>query len=297
MSRSKYVASEMLLEAANRHQIHLSILVAETGLWANAEVHRRIVRETGGAAMVPNCRRARTAQGEKRGQVIDGIRLDDNTYANVALKRALGLHRLQLEGFEVCHIWPRTCYDQRFHTAVANMVLLPRSLAGLSDHDAEIQASLQYRAYELYGWYPEGADVPAKPAFYPTNWREPEPLPSGVSRRSGEIGGEPNETDKSDLMSPEESALIIRRVQEWSRKPQLNVHRIIGIVNRSGDGVARDELIAEIGRATTTKNAYGAIASLLTSKGNAYGRVFEDVDGIIRLHPMIEDYVRSLRWS
>ena len=39
MSRSKYVASEMLLEAANRHQIHLSILVAETGLWANAKVH------------------------------------------------------------------------------------------------------------------------------------------------------------------------------------------------------------------------------------------------------------------
>lgn len=65
MSRSKYVASEMLLEAANRHQIHLSILVAETGLWANAEVHRRIVRETGGAAMVPKCRRARNCSGRE----------------------------------------------------------------------------------------------------------------------------------------------------------------------------------------------------------------------------------------
>lgn len=297
MSRSKYVASEMLLEAANRHQIHLSILVAETGLWANPEVHSRIVRDTGGAAMVPKCRRARTAQGEKRGQVIDGIRLDDNTYANVALKRALGLHRLQLEGFEVCHIWPRTCYDQRFHTAVANMVLLPRSLAALSDHDAEIQASLQYRAYEVYGWYPEGAAVPVKPAFYPTNWREPEPRPSGVTRRSRVIRVEPDETDISDLMSPEEAAVIIRRVQEWSRKPQLNVHRIIGIVNRSGQGVARDKLVSEVGRVTTTKNAYGAIANLLTSKGNAYGRVFENVDGIIRFHPMIEEYVRSLQWS
>jgi hypothetical protein len=287
----------MLLEAANRHQIHLSILVAETGLWANPEVHTRIVRETGGAAMVPTCRRARTGQGEKRGQVIDGIRLDDNTYANVALKRALGIHRLQLEGFEVCHIWPRTCYDQRFHTAVANMVLLPRSLAALSDHDAEIQASLQYRAYELYGWYPEGAAVPVRPAFYPTNWREPEPRPSGVTRRSRVIRVAPDETDISDLMSPEEAAVIIRRVQEWSRKPQLNVHRIIGIVNRSAEGVARDALVAEVSRVTTTKNAYGAIASLLTSKGNAYGRVFEDVDGIIRLHPMIQGYVRSLQWS
>lgn len=293
----KYVASEMLLEAANRHQIHLSVLVAETGLWANPEVHTRIVRETGGAAMVPTCRRARTGQGERRGQVIDGIRLDDNTYANVALKRALGLHRLQLEGFEVCHIWPRTCYDQRFHTAVANMVLLPRSLAALSDHDVEIQASLQYRAYELYGWYPEGAAVPLKPAFYPTNWREPEPQPLGATRRPRERRPDPNATGESETMPAEESALIIRRVQEWSRKPQLNVHRIIAIVVRSGDGVARDKLISEVGRLTSTKKAYGAIASLLTSKGNAYGRVLEDVDGIIRLHPLIEDYVRSLRWS
>ena len=173
----------MLSEAANKHQIHLTILVAETALWAHPNVHRGIVQETGGVAMFPNVRRARTAQGEKRGQVIDGIRLDDNSYANVALKRALGLHRLQLEGFEVCHIWPRTCYDQRFHTAVANLVLLPRPLAALSDHDLDIQESLQYRAYELYAWHPERAAVPIKPKSFPTNWREPEPLPSGLTRR------------------------------------------------------------------------------------------------------------------
>jgi hypothetical protein len=177
------------------------------------------------------------------------------------------------------------------------MVLLPRSLAALSDHDAEIQASLKYRAYELYGWYPEGADIPVKPAFYPTNWREPEPLPLRATRRSPVIRGEPKETDKLDLMSSEELAVVIRRLQEWSRKPQLNVHRIIAIVNRCREGIARDELIAQVGRVATTKNAYGAIASLLTSKGNAYGRVFEDVDGIIRLHPMVEEYVRSLPWS
>jgi hypothetical protein len=34
MASKKYVASEILLEAAKRHQIHLSVLVAETGLWA-----------------------------------------------------------------------------------------------------------------------------------------------------------------------------------------------------------------------------------------------------------------------
>jgi hypothetical protein len=292
----KYIASEMLLEAANRHQIHLSILVAETGLWASPEVHQRIVRDTGGVAMKPTVRRARTSQGEKRGDVIDGIRMDDNTYANVALKRALGIHRLQLEGFEVCHIWPRTCYDQRFHTAVANMVLLPRSLAALSDHDAEIQASLQFRSYELYGWYPEGAPIPTKPPFYPMNWRKPQPPPVDRTNRLREGRGTDG-IDESDVMSPEELALITGRLQRWSAKPELNVHRIISIVNRYEDGVERKVLIREIYSVAPTRNAYGAIASLLTSKGHAYGRVFEDEGGIIRLHPMIRAYVRSLPWS
>jgi len=179
MLSKKYDASEMLLEAAKRHQIHLSVLVAETGLWAHPDVHARLLRDTGCAAMFPKSRRKR-GRGETRGQILDdGIRLDDNTAANRAIKRALGLHRLAVVGFEACHIWPLTCYDPRFHTAIANLVLLPRALAGLSDHDLEIQASLQYRAYELYGWYPEGAAVPQRPAFYPSHWRAPEaPIPT-----------------------------------------------------------------------------------------------------------------------
>lgn len=173
MASKKYVASEMLIEAAKRHQIDLSVLVAETSLWAHPDVHTRLLRDTGCAAMFPKSRRKR-GRGETRGQIIDGIRLDDNTAANRAIKHALGLHRLAVVGFETCHIWPRTCYDPRFHTAIANLVLLPRSLAGLSDHDLEIQASLQYRAYELYSWYPEGASVPQRPSFYPSHWRAPE---------------------------------------------------------------------------------------------------------------------------
>jgi len=40
--------------------------------------------------MFQKVRRGRMGQGEQRGQILDGIRLDDNSYANVALKRALG---------------------------------------------------------------------------------------------------------------------------------------------------------------------------------------------------------------
>ena len=293
-----YIASEMLLGAVKRHQIHLSVLVAETGLWAHPDVHSSLLRETGCVARYPNIRRARTGRGETRGQILDGIRFDDNSYANVAIKRALGLHRDEVEGFEACHIWPRTCYDQRYHTAIANIVLLPRALAGLSDHDLEIQEALQYRAYELYNWDPEEASVPQRPSFYPASWRPPEPLSSIERARPLRSANSVTDRHSADArMSDEERKLVNQRVRDWASKPHLNVHRIIGIVVRSTDGVPRDHLVSEATRITNSKNAYGAIASLLTSRGNAYGRVLEDEDGIIRLHPSVADEVCSFCWS
>lgn len=88
INRPKLVASELLLEAVKRHNIHLSLLVADTGLWVNPEFHNRLVRDTGSAAIFPSVRRAR-GQGEKRGQIVDGVRFDDNSYANGAINRTL----------------------------------------------------------------------------------------------------------------------------------------------------------------------------------------------------------------
>jgi len=184
-------ASQLLLEAVERHKIHLSLLVADTGFWVSPEFHKRLVQDTGSVAVFPKVRRAR-GQGERRGQIVDGVQLDDNTYANIAIKRAAGLGK-SAKGFETCHIWPRTCYDERYHTAIANIVLLPRALAGLSDHDIEIQKALQYRAFELYEWYPEGMPQPVKPEFYPTVWREPLPDPAVKARtpRTATVGSQP----------------------------------------------------------------------------------------------------------
>ena len=184
--KSKVIASDLLLESVHRHGIHLSVLVADTGLWANPDFHQRLVRDTGSAAMFPKVRRARIGQGEQRGQIIQGIRLDDNSYANVAIKRAIGLGKSAV-GFETCHIWPLTCYDERYHTAPANIVLLPRALAGLSDHDNEIQKALQYRSFELYRWWPAGMDEPTRPDFYPVSWRAP--LPDVTPRVAGASRG------------------------------------------------------------------------------------------------------------
>ena len=298
MSSKKYVASEMLLEATRRHRINLTLLVAETGIWAHPDVHARRLRETGSAAVFPNVRRARKGQGEQRGQILEGIRLDDNNYANIAIKRELGFGRGEIEGFEACHIWPLTCYDQRYHTAIANLVLLPRALASLSDHEVEIQAALQYRAFELYSWYPEGTPIPQKPAHYPSTWRSPEPPVLSSRSRSRRVEGKVINIGSAICdMSAEEQRMVTQRIKGWASKPHLNVHRIIGIVVRSNTCLSRDQLARAAEHATNTKNGYGAIASLLTSRANAYGRVLEDVDGFIRIHPAMEDIVRSFHWS
>src|SRR5437764_495509 len=128
-----YDADMMLHEAMERHSIHLSLLVAETAIWASPEVHRILISENGTGSFFPNFRRFKAGRGEKRGTVIEGVHLDANTYANNAIKRATGVGR-SAKGFEACHIWPNLCYDERYHTAIANLVLISRALAGLSDH-------------------------------------------------------------------------------------------------------------------------------------------------------------------
>jgi hypothetical protein len=309
----------LLREAAARHQVCFITLIAETGLWADPQVHARLVEETGSAAWFPNMRRGRIHHGEKRGQTRDGIRFDDNSYANTAIKQAIGYRGIK--GFATCHIWPNTCYDERYHTAIANLVLLPRAIAGLSDHDEMVQAALQYRAYELYGWHPVEVPTPQKPAIYPTSWLEP--VSSSVKRASS--GYQPrrqansNDDSGSSLedelreparrrrpeirptvaqpMSPEERAFVSGRIREWARKPDKNVHTIVSIVIHSRYGIDRDALAREAARLTGTVNPKGAIASLMTSAGNAYGRIFvRDDAGMIKIHPEVADEVAKFEW-
>ena len=284
---SKIIASELLLESLGRHQIHLSLLVADTGLWTNPEYHHRLVRDTGHVALFPRVRRARAGQGEEPNQIIDGVRLDSNNYANVAIKRAIGINRRLVEGFEACHIWPLTCYDERYHTAPANIVLLPRAIAGLSDHDAEIQKALQYRAFELYGWWPEDRDQPVRPDFYPSEWAEPQPYPASRSSARASNSG----TD------PKEFGLVrASRVRRWSEKPNLNAHKIVGLVAERTGGVRRDELVRRVAEITGSRNAYGAVAGMITESGG-YGGVLVERGGVVRIHPDLESLVGSLTWT
>lgn len=130
-----------------------------------------------------NCKYQRAKHFQKRGEKCGDITFDDNTYANNAIKLALlkgleryGIHgssRQIFKGFETCHIWPDTCYDARYHTSVANVVLLPREIAGLTDHCQAVEDLLKYEAWKRFGFKPAAADIPAKPKNYnKIVWRE-----------------------------------------------------------------------------------------------------------------------------
>lgn len=344
-------AAVMLQEACVRQGIDLAALVAETAVWASPEVHRRLMTENGTGAYFPGYRRARTGAGEVRGTIVDGVTLDDNTRANQAIKRAVGVRPDGIKGFEACHLWPGTAYDARYHTVIANLVLLPRAVAGLSDHDADVLAKLQYRAFELYAWHPEEVATPIKPTNYPTCWREHEPLtpevamamarrfknaarglcdsmpPPETPRRedrfvwqegdlrlvalpASEIKSEATKTPDgvpsqgealdlpaNSLMPPDELRSVIAKVRCWATKPDTIAHRTIGLLVRAKVPQARQYLARAIEEATGSSNGSGVVASLLTSRGNSYGCVLIDRDGMVGLHPDVAAEIRRHHWT
>ena len=166
-----YDADDILKKALKDTDTNLGALLAASSIWASPKVHEYLVSENGSGAWRPNVRRAKP--GETRRTKVDGILLDDNTCANTYIKAAIGVQKNMIVGFETCHIWPSSCYDPSHHTTIANLVLVPRSIASLSDHSEDVSSVLKYRSFELYGWYPKGKKKPNKPKRYPGNWLLP----------------------------------------------------------------------------------------------------------------------------
>ena len=163
--------------------IDLPELVAACSLWASPDVFSKLWEENGQGVWYPGERRARDADGEVKGTIKDGIRLDDNTYANHALKQALPAGHGGFRNWAVCHVWPNTCYDEHYRTCIANLVLLPSPLASLTGFDPQVQAALQFRSWDLYGWRPDGAAEPVRGEGYPAKWRDHEQEPEDIRRR------------------------------------------------------------------------------------------------------------------
>ena len=266
--------NELLGKAISELSVDLASLVAATTIWAPKEEHNV------GQPIYPNIRRAK--RGEKRGQVVDGVRFDDNTYANRAFKEALS-QSAKFTGFAVCHVWPRTCYDARYHTVLANMVLLPRALASLTDHNVHIERCLKYRSWCLYGWKPEGEEEPQKPENYPTNWLEPiarGTSPTKLKRRPKAL---PEALPGGDVFPK------LYKIKGWANNPDQLNHQIIRAflhLERKGDvelSRLREYCKQKIGMTTFDSN----YASMKTDSGHSHGKVFFEEGAMVRMWPPV----------
>jgi len=80
--RQSPTGGEVLSNATAEFGIDLVALVARCTVWANPIVVADVMRDDAAAAWFPRFRRFRP--GETRGAVVDGVRLDDNSYASQA---------------------------------------------------------------------------------------------------------------------------------------------------------------------------------------------------------------------
>lgn len=172
-----------LEQALDEFKIDLRPLVAACGYWSPTEAYRFLKEENGMGVWYVRVKRHKSGESGAIGRELDGVWHDNNTYANTAIKQACGFKRNELEGYEACHIWPKTTYDIRYHTCLANLVLLPRTLAGISDHYKPLSAALRYRAFKLYGWKPAEENNPTKPEGYPLMWSSPVALTDLIKDR------------------------------------------------------------------------------------------------------------------
>ena len=173
-----FVDADINLKSIRDFDLLACKLVAQSAIFCSKEVFDAVVNgEIGAKENIDkgndygswfNCRYKRVQRPNKRGDEENGVKLDDNTYANNAIKSAVlaGLKiygidpgKIKFYGYEACHIWPRTCYNEKYHTSVANLVLLPREIAGLTDHCKAVEDLLKYEAFNRFRFKPDPEDI------------------------------------------------------------------------------------------------------------------------------------------
>lgn len=184
-----YYHANIWLSLDTQTDLNFCRLIAENALFCSYDVALEVKKGTmGGKNNISingnnyyswyNCLYQRKIKGQTKGDKIQGANgkyaiADDNTMANVAIKNAvkLSLPHLKYVDFKdymACHIWDKTCYDNRFHTSVFNLVLVPKAIAGLTDFNDAVKEMLQYESALRFGVYPKvnGIKAPTKPDNY-----------------------------------------------------------------------------------------------------------------------------------
>lgn len=274
--------------AAQKLNVDFASLIALCAIWAPAEVHAAMHDGQGNYARVPNCRRRKYF--EPRGEV-DGVIYDDNTRPNTQMKAmAKKYYGVSLVDFTVCHIWPNTCYDERYHTCYANLVCIPAAIHSLTDFDPHVEACLKYRAYELYGWIPQNADIPEKPENYPSEWLE---LPRCEKSTRKKL----SETANCSAAQSFDCDKALSRLEGVCVDDSI-VHEIIQLAIDLG---CSDEKWVYVDDLTVGRANRANIQSMKTESGNSYGRYFDGMgrgsEARVCFVPEVWKKLKALNWA
>jgi hypothetical protein len=161
-----------IVTACTNLGISLEKLIASVAIFACPNDVDKIVQQFGDGRMYTNVRRGK--KGEPRRTHINGEYIDENTFVGRSFKN--GFKNLTFDKYTVCHIWDLV-HNVNYFSEIRNLVLIPSGLHALSDNIPFIIDMLRYRAWELYGWSPNGVK-PMKPANYPSpsDWAQCEPF-------------------------------------------------------------------------------------------------------------------------
>jgi len=145
-------------------------LVAQNTWWVSPRVYKEI------KIVYPQTRRKKGIK-EKRGELVDGIRLWDNQPASCAFWAALGRDRSKIKNFYVCHIYEESVWDPNHFTNLANLTAFPRCLQSLSEWPP-VRNLLKYHSFKAFGYRGTRSIDPPCPKYYPIIWRHQVDLPS-----------------------------------------------------------------------------------------------------------------------
>src|SRR5437773_158615 len=95
--------------------------VARFSYWVPPAVYREV------PVVFPKTRR-KHASKERRGQVVDGVRVWENQPARDAFWHAYGGNPNRYRNYVLCHIYERSAYLPDHFTNLANLTILPKCL-------------------------------------------------------------------------------------------------------------------------------------------------------------------------
>lgn len=90
---------------------------------------------------------------------------------------------------------------------------------------------------------------------------------------------------------------ILPKLRVWSTKPDLKVHKIIAIACENTDGLPKEVFMQKLIDLNISKNPQGSLLSLMSDKGNSYGKVFQENKNIITFVPEVFKHIVKYSWS